>query len=273
MKNIIYRISLFLMVLSLTACLEEELLIDNVSEGGDVVVSGTSSYLNGETSEVTLSFDLQETSSASIDEVQITKQLMTTEGNSEVVSLSPITESGDLVISTNDLFADVPVNGNVLTEADLSPGDKWVFGISIMMEDGRELTPLGNPEWSINFSCPSDIGGIYNTTASGSFGDGSGGEAAPYAGLSAQVELTPTETDGVYSIDDMSFGLYPQGYDDTPPSGRVRDICNSLSDLGDADRYGDPFTISGTVNADGTINLEWSNTYGDAGPVVLTPAN
>ena len=76
----------------------------------------------------------------------------------------------------------------------------------------------------------------------------------------------------IYTFDDMSFGLYEQGYGDASPSGRVQDICGSLSDRGDVDQYSDPFTISGSVDpATGVITLSWSNTWGDFGDVVLTP--
>ena len=69
----------------------------------------------------------------------------------------------------------------------------------------------------------------------------------------------------------MSFGLYPQAYGDTAPTGQV-DLCGTtISDRGDNDQYGDPFTINGTLNADGSVNITWSNTYGDTGTVVLTP--
>ncbi|MBK6265232.1 hypothetical protein JKA74_09290 [Marivirga sp. S37H4] len=272
MRNIIYKIFIIVGLVNLTSCFEEEVLTDQLKEGANVAVSGTSTYLNGETTEVTLELDFQESDNAQIKEVQVTKQLVTAQGNSDVVSLDPVNESGELNFTTQELLADVPVNGVILSESDLSPGDRWVFSFTILMEDGRSLIPLQNADWAINFSCPSVLAGIYNSVASGSFGDGAGGSAGAYAGLNATVELTQTATDGVYSIDDMSFGLYPQGYGDTAPSGRIRDICNDLNDLGDTDQYGDPFTMNGTVNADGTIDLEWSNTWGDGGTVTLTPA-
>jgi hypothetical protein len=114
------------------------------------------------------------------------------------------------------------------------------------------------------------LAGEYNSIADGYFGDGSGGPDAAYSDLQAEITITEIRP-GLYLIDDMSFGLYPQLYGDQAVPGRV-DLCgNDISDKGDTDHYGDPFTISGTLNVDGTVNLTWQNTYGDRGTVLLTP--
>jgi hypothetical protein len=125
---------------------------------------------------------------------------------------------------------------------------------------------------SIYRVCDSDLAGTYSTLASGNFGDGSGGPGAPYSNLPYTVTLTATASPGVYTISDMSFGLYDLGYGDSSPSGRISDTCNNLTDLGDRDQYNDPFTMSGTVNTStGVITISWSNTWGDTGNVTLTP--
>jgi len=120
-------------------------------------------------------------------------------------------------------------------------------------------------------SCSSTgLAGEYNSLANGFFGDGAGGPDAPYDDLAADITITEIRP-GLYEIDDMSFGLYPILYGDIPVPGQV-DLCGfDISDRGDTDHYGDPFTITGTLNGDGTVNLTWQNTYGDRGTVVLTP--
>lgn len=120
-------------------------------------------------------------------------------------------------------------------------------------------------------SCSSTgLAGTYSSLANGFFGDGAGGPDAPYNDLQADINITEVRP-GLYEIDDMSFGLYPLLYGDNPVPGQV-DLCGSdITDRGDTDHYGDPFTIVGTLNGDGTVNLSWSNTYGDSGTVVLTP--
>lgn len=119
--------------------------------------------------------------------------------------------------------------------------------------------------------CPSDLGGTYNTIASGDFGDGEGGSAGTYSDLESTVTFTDLGA-GIYDVDDITFGLYPVGYGDDAPSGIVIDNCSTLvGDPDNTDQYNDPITINGQVNADGTLTLTWSNTYGDTGDVVLTP--
>jgi hypothetical protein len=125
--------------------------------------------------------------------------------------------------------------------------------------------------------CPSveaDWVKTYNSVANGSFGDGSGGTAGSYSNLQTTITITKRTQDdaGVYYVSDMSFGLYPIEYGDLIPPGRIRDVCGLVADVGDTDRYGDPFTISGSRNAgNGVITLSWINTWGDRGDVVLTP--
>ncbi|QCK16775.1 hypothetical protein [Mangrovivirga cuniculi] len=270
MKNI-YKLSIVSIIFLFSSCfLEEEKLTDNVSEAADITIDGNTTYLRGETESIVLDMDFKESPSAQIMEVRGTKQLITSAGNSEVVEIDPLTSPTELVFDQNDLFNDLPVNGEVLSEEDLLPGDRWEFDFTIVMEDGRELKSRNASDWNVNFSCPSDLAGAYIFTSTGAFGDGSGGQTGSYS-YTGEVTLTQTD-EGIYEIDDMSFGLYPQGYSDTAPSGRIRDICNTISDLGDTDQYSDPFTINGTVSeVDGTISLTWSNTYGDTGEVILVP--
>ena len=119
--------------------------------------------------------------------------------------------------------------------------------------------------------CPSDLGSTYTSIASGNYGDGSGGSAGTYSDLQSTVTFTDMGA-GVYGVDDITFGLYPVAYQDTAPAGKVSDECNTIKgDPMNKDQYDDPITINGQVNADGTISITWSNTYGDTGDVVLTP--
>ena len=114
------------------------------------------------------------------------------------------------------------------------------------------------------------LAGEFNSVANGFSGDGAGGPDAPYSDLQAEITITEIRP-GLYEIDDMSFGFYPQLNGDSKVPGQV-DLCGSdISDRGDTDHYGDPFTISGTLNGDGTVDLTWQNTWGDRGTVVLTP--
>ena len=119
-------------------------------------------------------------------------------------------------------------------------------------------------------SCASTgLAGEYNSVANGFFGDGDGGPDASYSDLQAEIVIAEIRP-GLYEIDDMTFGLYPQLYGDDPVPGQVNLCGTGITDRGDTDHYGDPFTITGTLNGDGTVNLSWHNEYGDRGDIVLT---
>jgi hypothetical protein len=114
------------------------------------------------------------------------------------------------------------------------------------------------------------LAGTYSSMANGFFGDGAGGTDGSYSDLATTITITEIRP-GLYEIDDMSFGLYPELYGDTAPTGQVNLCGTDISDRGDTDQYGDPFTITGTLNQDGSVDLTWINTWGDRGTVVLTP--
>ena len=114
------------------------------------------------------------------------------------------------------------------------------------------------------------LAGTYTTLASGFTGDGAGGEKSPYTDLVSEVTFTEIRP-GQYKVDDMSFGLYPVGYGDTAPPGDVNLCGTAISDRGSADKYGDVFTITGTLQSNGNVVINWINHYGDRGAVVCTP--
>lgn len=232
----------------------------------------TGAYLRGETSEFTMELSVSENPGVSVDEIIIYGQLNATVDDeltsSEVVELSRQSSEGEFVISASEVFSSLPVNGVVLSEDDLAPGDQFIFTYELVLSDGRVLTPAAT--YAVTFTCPSDIAGTYSFVSTGFFGDGAGGQTSPYGEFTGEVVLTE-DASGIYTVDDMSFGLYDQGYGDTSPSGQIEEVCGSISDRGSTDQYGDPFTINGSLNDDGSIELTWGNTWGDTGTVVLTP--
>ncbi|NJM79825.1 MAG: hypothetical protein HC854_09785 [Flavobacterium sp.] len=155
----------------------------------------------------------------------------------------------------NGVFANIP-NGQILS-------------LILNLSSDSVLSDKKTHTVSLFRVCPSDLAGTYSTLASGTYGQNG---VNSYSNLTSSVTLNASTTAGRYTISDMSFGLYSNIYMDASPSGRIEDICNSLSDLGDVDQYNDRFTIFGSVNeTTGVITLTWSNTYGDSGNVVLTP--
>ncbi len=169
-------------------------------------------------------------------------------------------------------------------DSDVEGGDSFDFRADLRLTDGRVYNASNTGTditggaffrspffYRVNVVCPViyNLVGTWSTTASGDFGDGSGGSAATYTGLTATVVITEVE-EGIYMIDDLSFGLYPQGYGDLKVPGRIRDVCNDLVDLGDTDHYGDPFTITGVIINENSFTLTWRNTWGDTGTVTAS---
>lgn len=124
--------------------------------------------------------------------------------------------------------------------------------------------------------CPSELEGTYRVFwESLTIGDGEGGASQILSnyvidGFST-IQITSVSV-GVYRLSDMSFGLYPGLFSDAAPIGTFTEICGDItgSDT-NADRYGDPFTITGTADPiEEVINISWNNTWGDGGTLILT---
>lgn len=143
-----------------------------------------------------------------------------------------------------------------------------VFDVSVAITDELQNRQVIQSD-EITLVCPSaiDISGTYQGIASGETGGSTGG---PYYNLPVTVTLTQLNA-GQYEIDDMSFGVFPGPYNDTPPPG-VLNVCgNEIEGAADnEDQYGDTYEITGEViEADEVLKIEWENSYGDSGTVTL----
>ncbi len=277
MKNI-YSFLLIILIASITlvSCYDEEEYADNLLLGATVSVSGDEAFILGETEGIDIMVNVEENSSAPVASLILEKQLVTSEGNSDVVTQT-ITpgEDGSVALSytVNELFADVPVNGITLEPEDLNPGDRWEFDFKVQMADGRILTPgRGDGSLQVNFTCQSDLAGTYSTVTDGGTGDGSGGTASAFNDLAYEVTITEVSP-GRYRLSDITGGLYTLAYGDSDNPAAFTDICNQISVNAQPDVVygGDEFNGTGTVNDDGTITITWSNNYGDNGTTVFTP--
>jgi hypothetical protein len=120
--------------------------------------------------------------------------------------------------------------------------------------------------------------GTWTTVASGGDSedvDGDGG--FDYSNLTASVTFaintTGTSLNGesasVVRVSDASFGLYPyQGF--TAPTGRVTFCDNMLTDYTALTNASHAIMMTGQINTDGTLTINWSNKFGDSGTVTLT---
>ena len=259
MKKLLLFVSA-LSLLTLGSCSDDEQ--GQVAYGGTPALSffNTSSNLGVEEDESSfVEIEIGVTTKASIDR---TFQVTVDPSSTATADMYSIT--GPFVIPANEYSTTIRVYGNY----DNIPSLQF-FNLRLSLS-GEGLTLVSDKAFhNVNIFrvCVSDLAGVYNTSASGV----NGFNGAPYS-LSSVVTLSATSTPGVYLISDMSFGMYGGVYGDAAPSGRIQDICNIISGLGDVDQYNDPFTINGSVNSTtGVITLTWSNTYGDNGNVTLTP--
>ncbi|MTI40811.1 hypothetical protein [Fulvivirga lutimaris] len=177
MKNIfkIGFLSLAIMLI-ITGCGDEPF---DVADGGELYANinppASLNFLYQQTSDITIDFDKAEQNATTIASVEVTKVLNIADfdddpDTSDPVKSSPVTYTvtGDSFSQTlAELFADAPINGNVLTEDDLDPGDSWSFSY-ILNVTGPSPTPeavLNTPRTSqLVFSCPldADFTGEYN---------------------------------------------------------------------------------------------------------------
>lgn len=134
----------------------------DVQDGGylgeNVNPPRSASFIFGQTSELSFSLDVTDNGN-SISNITMFKTLTTPAGTSPVAEVD--VTSGTYSQTLAELFADVPVDGNVLTEDDLNPGDYWEMTYEITLSDG---TVLESPATTVvGFSCPleADFTGMY----------------------------------------------------------------------------------------------------------------
>lgn len=264
--NIILLASMFAAVL-FTSCGDEPW---NLNDGGEVLANlnapSNEVFFYQQTDNISYEVEVVAPGNVTVESILVNKQLITTEGNSDVATFE-IT-GNTISQSESELFADVPVNGEVLTEDDLTPGDSWRFSYELVLDDGRILEPGGNTV--ITFTCPSDIGGEFtystvNIAATSSFANPDNCNE-PVTGTGALTETAP----GIYALSDATFGQYGCAWDDTPAAGVVwTDVCNTISVSG-GDQYGLVYSFSVVSNDGDELVINWFNDYGDSGTTTLT---
>ena len=223
-------------------------------------------YLSGETTSITVDFNPYINEGVTVTSINVSKQLFTAIGDSDPVVIPVSGES--FTQSSAELFADVPVNGKVLTEDDLSAGDSWVLSYTMTMDNGTVLM-IGD-QTTILFSCPSYLAGTYDAVGSGNAGGGYG--PFPNDDWDGTYEVTLTEVSmGVYEMSEMTAGFYPEFWGGEPETNTLRDVCGNITIDNKTDQWGDTYTATVTNNGDGSFTVVWSNTYDDSGTYTLTP--
>lgn len=261
-----------------TACFDdpgnETLFNGNVVEfnAGNLPNGLTSSFvrLNSTQTDV-VQLQVNRVSSTSTDPITINIEADPTSTAVEGVHYRLASKS--IVINPGEFVVNFPVT--VLT-GNITPAETPNLVLKIGSATGAGVsTNYNDLTVRIRVICPSTLAAKYSVFWEKlQTGDGEGGAdqtATNFVIASAkEVAFTASGT-GSYLVDDISFGMYPGLYSDAKPTGRINDACAKLTGAtANADRFGDPFTITGVVNSNGTLKITWSNTYGDGGTVILT---
>lgn len=267
-KNRFLNIGLITAILLVSSCMVEEQwdIKNNGSLAANMYPETDVAFLYGETTAVTVNLSPFVNEGVGLVATNVTKQLFTENGDSDPVVID--VEGDAFTQTTAELFGDVPVNGKVLTEDELSPGDYWMLSYKMTLADGKVLS-IGD-QTTVLFSCPSAIAGVYDAVGSGSAGGGYGN--FPNDDWDGTEVVTLTESSaGVYEMDHIAGGFYPNFWGGEPEIGTFRDVCGSYTIDSKTDQWGDTVTCTVTNNGDGSITVVWSNTYDDGGTYTLTP--
>ncbi len=116
-------------------------------------------FVFGVTPSISFGMDVTDNGN-SVSSVIMTKTLTASKITSPSVEID--VTSGEFSQTLAELFADVPVDGNVLSEEDLLPGDFWKMTYKVTLGDGTVLNSAVVTK--IGFSCPinADFTGMYN---------------------------------------------------------------------------------------------------------------
>lgn len=171
MKNIIKSL---IIVLALgfvaTSCGEDPFdMQEGGQTGANLYVTSNVKFFVGVDTEVKIDFEIYVSEGVSVSSINYTVLLSSTLGNSSVASFSSEGSASVITVALSALLAGLPVDGNVLQESDLVPGDTFTFDFDITLADGRVLNV---PASSIVTIQCRPMPGDYRVVMHDSYGDG-----------------------------------------------------------------------------------------------------
>lgn len=195
--------------------------------------------------------------------------------NIEGVASEALSFSGSTVVAANTNTGRIVFNIN-LAALEANPFQGYIFdvvltsasrGVRIGLQDGSYPTTF-----RVNLSAPCetpDISGTFDYVSS-NLQSGPGGGCGAGTGSATGTVTWTALGDDTYSSSDLSFGLFASCWGDNPAAGPTLSmLCSTLSVSG-TDQYGDQYTYNITDVSGPDLTIEWENTYGDGGTVVLT---
>lgn len=248
MKKLIY---LFIATAFLVSCNDDE-MAEAFSDSGWLDFSTTSTTTDGMSGEFELPVNVNLGTNLEGQIVQYSVELVS--GN---VTTSGILGTFSATIPTGDKTGILPIKTSTtdgryeLLVTLLSSSGMYDIGLS----DGSKIT-----EHTINV-CPSSLAGTYDVVSNG---DNTDGQPA-----AVNLPYTVTVTDnggGNYSISDGVAGVYIYWYSiygyTFETVGNFTDNCGNLSGSW-MDAFGGTITLTGTDNENGTLTINWENSFGD----------
>ena len=287
MKNNLLKLTLaiFLIALFFQSCEDTQGINDGNFDGANPE-AGWVHFTNGSNEILIFKEDLINNETASIMiPVDISLPINTSDLRVEY-SINDIVGASDAIVaSSSDLIFPSGSNGRQMIEIafDLDELENDIFAENVFDIDlvstnsatvGVGVSPEENfpSSYRVTLSPPCftpTIEGTYDFTSS-NLQSGAGG-GCPDGDGSATGSVTWTALgDDVYSSSDMSFGMFDSCWADDPATGPfLLVVCNELSTTG-TDQYNDTYEYNIVEINGSNLTMEWENTYGDGGTVVLT---
>ncbi len=271
MKNIFSKslIALFVLCFTFTACNDDEDVWPADYSASTVFTSpteGAGTFFDlVDLNNTAIGFTLEAIGEATVNSADIYKSL---NGGEEVYHATVNSLPADITVTAAEA-----VEGLGISVEEIAVGDQFTFTF-VAKTDAGDFK--GSEAFSVVASCTSNLAGTYTTVARGTSTDGCcTEEVTDYEGTVTLVE----DEAGVYTFNDFSGGIYLFWYeiygltsvDDSPIT--MQDVCGNLTDVGgQIEPFGESVTATGVFDATtGTIELTWSNGWGDEGNVTLTP--
>ena len=255
MKNILFYLSCFVMVLGIS-CTKDEDNPDRFNVEGGIVnfTGGSPSFIDLGTLENTMVSFSMENDGADASNVKLVK---TYNGGTpvaiETISSFPASFEWDL---------DGLLDGFGITADDVQIGDVFAFSIDgDYSAGGANYRSVSSLEFPV--SCESTLAGEYETMTTNLW---CGNDP-----VTKTVTWTAGTAAGTYEIDDWGYGTYESCYGGSQTDWGtllLKDFCNEITILGE-DAFTDTWSFS-SLEVDGNnLTFTWTNTYGEGGTTTV----
>jgi len=227
-------------------------------------------FFKGETSIIAVPFNTFENEGVTVTSTIVTKQLFMPSITDQSAPVSYTVEGDDFQQTSEEMFADVPVGGEVQTEETMSAGDYWTLSYQMTVTEGPTLTAA--PVTTILFTCPSDLAGKWDALGSGSTIFGTFPPGLSNTSWDGTGEITFLDKGaGTYELDLCCGAFYPEYWGGAAEVVTFRDLCGNYSIDSKTDQWAYLLWFDSVVNnPDGTITVTWENGYEDKGVYTLT---